>query len=172
MITIDTIGSNEYKTVWRLAGEIDGIVQHAEHVYKIMADHFGDSFFIAREKTRDGRSEMLGFMLGFVSQKFNGHFFVWQIAVSPGSQGKKVGSRLLKHTVEHAGKSFDCQAVMATVETTNIGSQRLFEKLGFNIKSESYRESSQALTLHNGKQAVENYYGSGTDQIFYVKELG
>ncbi len=171
MITIDAIGSKEFKTVCRLAGEVDGIVQHAEHVYKIMADHFGDSFFIARETTKDGRSEMLGFMLGFVSQKFKGHFFVWQIAVSHESQGKKVGSRLLNHTVEHARKSFGCQVVMATVETTNIGSQRLFEKLGFTIGSAKFKKPSQALTVHNGKQAVENYYGSGTDQIFYVMEL-
>ncbi len=171
MITIDTIRNEEYKAIYRLAGEIDGIVQHAEHVYKIMADHFGDSFFIAREKMKDGRSVALGFMLGFVSQKFKGHLFIWQIAVSHESQGKKVGSRLLKRTVEHARESSDCHTVMATVETTNIGSQRLFEKLGFTIKTELFKGAGQTLTVHNGKEAVENYYGSGTDQIFYVMEV-
>ncbi|MFO8130413.1 MAG: GNAT family N-acetyltransferase [Bacteroidales bacterium] len=171
MLAIDTVRGEDYKAVHRLAGEIDGIVQHAGHVYKIMADHFGDSFFIAHEKKQNGPSVVLGFMLGFVSQKFKGHLFVWQIAVSHKSQGKKVGSGLLKHTVEYARKTRDCHAVMATVETTNIGSQRLFEKLGFTIRSEKFRGNGQVLTVHHGKEAVENFYGSGTDQIFYVMEL-
>ncbi len=53
MIAIDKVSCEDYKAVYRLAGDIDGIVQHAEHVYKIMADHFGDCFFIAREKKEE-----------------------------------------------------------------------------------------------------------------------
>jgi RimJ/RimL family protein N-acetyltransferase len=58
---------------------------------------------------------------------------------------------------------------MATVETTNIGSQRLFEKLGFTIKSKECKAPGQILTMNDGKEAVVNYYGSGTDQVFYLK---
>lgn len=168
MIAIDIVKGEDYKAVYRLAGEIDGIVQHAEHVYKIMADHFGDCFFIARDKKEDGSAVVLGFMLGIMSHKFKGQLFVWQIAVSPESQGKKVGSALLKHTLEYARKANDCQSVMATVETTNIGSQRLFEKFGFRIQSEQFKDSGQTLTIDKGKEAVVNYYGSDTDQIFYL----
>ncbi len=169
MITIDTVSGKDYKAVYRLAGEIEGIVQHAEHVYKIMADHFGDCFFIASEKKEDGRSIVLGFMMGLMSRTFKGQLFVWQIAVSRKSQGKKLGSALLKHTLDYARKCKDCKEVMATVETTNIGSQRLFEKLGFTIKSKEFKDPGQMLTINNGKEAVVNYYGSGTDQIFYLK---
>ncbi|MFO7810914.1 MAG: GNAT family N-acetyltransferase [Candidatus Delongbacteria bacterium] len=168
MIYIDTIKGEDYMAVYRMAGEIDGIVQHAEHVYKIMADHFTDSFFIAREKREDGSSFILGFMMGFISQKFEGQLFVWQIAVSAESQGKHVGSALLKHTLEHARRSEQCKSVMATVETTNIGSQRLFESLGFTIESKKFKNPGQILTVESGKEAVVNYYGSGTDQIFYL----
>lgn len=169
MIIIDTVSGEDYKTVYKLAGEIEGIVQHAEHVYKIMADHFGDYFFIARDKKEDGSSIVLGFMMGLMSRSFKGQLFVWQIAVSRKSQGKKLGSALLKHTLDYAHKCKDCQEVMATVETTNIGSQRLFEKLGFTIKSEEFKSPGQILTVNNGKRAVVDYYGSGTDQIFYLK---
>ena len=169
MITIDTVSGKDYKAVYRLAGEIEGIVQHAEHVYKIMADHFGDCFFIAREKKEDGRSILLGFMMGLMSRTFKGQLFVWQIAVSRKSQGKKLGSALLKHTLDYARKCEDCKEVMATVETTNIGSQRLFEKHGFAIKSKEFKGPGQMLIMNNGKEAVVNYYGSGTDQIFYLK---
>lgn len=171
MITIDKVKGDDYKSVYKLAGEIDGIEQHAEHVYKIMADHFGDCFFIAHEIMEDGSSVALGFMLGLMSHTFQGQLFVWQIAVSPKSQGKKLGSALLKHTLEYAYNSDDCRSVMATVETTNIGSQRLFERHGFEIKSEKFKNTGQVLRLDNGKQAVVNYYGSGTDQIFYFMQL-
>jgi len=171
MIVIDTVKGEDYKAVFKLAGDIEGIVQHAEHVYKIMADHFGDSFFIAQEKKEDGSSIVLGFMMGLMSRRFKGQLFVWQIAVSRKSQGKKLGSSLLKHTLDYAHKCKDCKEVMATVETTNIGSQRLFEKLGFRIHSEKFRNPDQILTVENGKEAVQNYYGSGTDQIFYLLKI-
>ncbi|MFO7852589.1 MAG: GNAT family N-acetyltransferase [Bacteroidota bacterium] len=168
MIKIDTHKGTDFLKIHQLAGKIDGIVQHPGHVYKIMADHFGDTFFIARE---ENDIEILGFMMGFVSRKMKGELFVWQIAVSGNAQGKGVGSKLLQHTLDYAIKANDCNAVIATVETDNTPSQRLFEKFGFNIDSQKYRKGDQEMLTVDGREAIKNYYGSGTDQIFYVKEV-
>ncbi|MGC9345037.1 MAG: hypothetical protein ACP5E3_20195, partial [Bacteroidales bacterium] len=65
----------------------------------------------------------------------------------------------------------DCNAVIATVETDNTPSQRLLEKFGFNIDSQKYRKGDQEMLNVDGREAIKNYYGSGTDQIFYVKEV-
>lgn len=170
MIVVKSIDPDAYAEVHRLAGRIRGIVQHPAHLYKIMSDHFGDTFFVARE-TEDGKEPILGFMMGFVSQSIRGHLFVWQIAVTEKAHGKGIGSKLLDHTIDYARKALDCTAVMATVETVNAGSQRLFEKNGFQIASERFKQPGQDLTVRNQKEAVVNYYGSGTDQVFYLLEL-
>ncbi|MFW5663158.1 MAG: GNAT family N-acetyltransferase, partial [Bacteroidota bacterium] len=130
-----------------------------------------DTFYIAREESGSGKSTILGFMMGFVSQSYPGHLFVWQIAVSEAAQGKGVGKKLLRHTVDFAKQSDSCSAVMATVETTNIGSQALFEKSGFSIDSARFKDVGLELITNDGKEAVVDYYGSGTDQIFYVLKV-
>lgn len=168
MIKIDTHKGTDFLNIHNLAGEIDGIVQHPGHVYKIMADHFGDTFFIARE---DNDIDILGFMMGFISRKMKGELFIWQIAVSEKAQGKGLGSKLLQHTIDYASKTDDCNAVIATVETYNTASQKLFEKFGFTIDSLKYRKDEQEVLSVNGREAIKNYYGSGTDQIFYVKKI-
>lgn len=168
MIKIDTHKGTDFLKIHKLAGEIDGIVQHPGHVYKIMADHFGDTFFIARE---DNEIDILGFMMGFMSRKMKGDLFIWQIAVSEKAQGKGLGSKLLQHTIDYAKKLSDCNAVIATVETYNTASQKLFEKFGFTIDSQKYRKEDQEILSVNGREAIKNYYGSGTDQIFYVKKI-
>lgn len=170
MIQIEQVAVNDYPEIYRLSGKIEGIVQHPAHLYKIMAAHFGRTFFVARESDH-GSSRILGFMMGFISQSIPGHLFVWQIAVSEKAHGTGIGSRLLGHTIEYARESEECKAVMATVETTNTGSQRLFEKMGFHIDSKRFMEPGQELIALDRKEAVANYYGSGTDQFFYVLDL-
>jgi L-2,4-diaminobutyric acid acetyltransferase len=170
MIHIQQASVNDHFEIHRLSGRIRGIVQHPEHVYKIMAVHFGKTFYVARESDLQS-SPIQGFMMGFVSQSIPGHLFVWQIAVSEEAHGKGIGTRLLEHTVTYARESGECTAVMATVETGNTGSQRLFEKMGFHIDSERFMEQGQELTQRGSKEAVTNYYGSGTDQIFYVLDV-
>lgn len=168
MININVLAENDYAAVHELAGEIDGIVQHPAHVYKIMNDHFGDTFFIAKEDDEKGNEHLQGFMMGFISHKVARHLFVWQIAVSPQAQGKSIGSKLLEYTIGYARKSNDCEAVLATVETDNVASQKLFEKFGFQIESERFKGQMQDMSMDSDREAVANYYGSGTDQIFYV----
>lgn len=166
MISIAKTKEKEFVEVYKLAGQIDGIVQHPSHLYKIMADHFADTFFVAKDGFK--KNEIVGFMLGFVSQKLKGHLFVWQIAVSPKVQGKGVGSKLLKYTIDYCRKMDACSKIIATVETTNKASQYLFEKFNFSIASRIYKAPYQELINCKGKEAIKNYYNSGTDQIFYL----
>lgn len=169
MSKITKIKGKEFIEVQKIAGEIEGIVQHPEHVYKIMADHFADTFFVARDDSP--KNEIVGFMLGFISQTIHNHLFIWQIAVSEKVQGKGIGSKLLQFTIDNCKKTDACSAVVATVETTNKASQNLFESFDFKITSKKFAAPYQEIIKQDGKEAVENYYNSGTDQIFYLLEL-
>ncbi|MDY6915639.1 MAG: GNAT family N-acetyltransferase [Candidatus Cloacimonadota bacterium] len=131
-----------------------------------MTDHFGDTFFV----TKDGsnKNEIVGFMLGFASPIIKGYLFIWQIAVSPKVQGQGVGSKLLKYTIDYCRKMDACSKIIATVETTNKASQYLFEKFNFSIASKKFKAPYQELISCEGKEAITNYYNSGTDEIFYL----
>lgn len=161
---------DDYLKMHRLVGRIDGLVQHPAHVYKIMCDHFGDAVFLANEGEPE-ETEPVGLMLGFISTRMNDLLFVWQIGVDESAQGKGIGSKLLQATIEHARKAGH-RGLMATVETTNVASQKLFEKNGFTIATDKYQNEYTELLKTDGKAALKNYYGSGTDQIFYELLLG
>ena len=166
MINIHNPSEESYVEMHRLAGDIDGLVQHPAHVYKIMCDHFGDSIFLAEVKDQLAEPVTMGMMLGLSSHKMSGLLFVWQIGVASDMQGAGLGSRLLSVTIDHA-RNAGYQKVMATVETTNTGSQKLFEKHGFQVVSHNYAQPNHVLVNQHQKPAIQNYYGSGTDQIFY-----
>lgn len=170
MIKVEEHKADDFSKIHDIAGEIDGIVQHPTHVYKIMADHFGHTFFVAREY-QSNQNKILGFMLGFLSERIKGHLFIWQIAVTKNTQGKGVGSKLMDYTINYAKNLDNCHKILATVETDNFASQSLFEKYNFEIKSGNYKGKNQEIIFENEKKAVKNYYGSGTNQIFYVLEV-
>jgi len=172
MVYITTQQGKDYLKVQKLAGEVEGIVQHPRHFYKIMADHFGDTFFVAKEDKTE-MSDVLGYLMGFLSNKMKDHLFLWQIAVSEKAQGQGIGSKLLKHSIKYAQNSEECKAILATVDTDNLASQHLFEKMNFKIASECFKGFEQELIVENGKEAIIDYYSSssGTNQIFYVLKL-
>jgi diaminobutyrate acetyltransferase len=156
---------NDYQKMHRLTGRIDGLVQHPAHVYKIMCDHFGNSIFLADAEDQP-EGELSGLMLGIISQKMDNLLFIWQIGVDKRVQGKGLGSRLLEKTIRYACDA-GYRGLMATVETANIQSQKLFEKFNFGIATEKYQNEHAILIETKGKAALKNYYGSGSDQIFY-----
>jgi diaminobutyrate acetyltransferase len=152
----------EFMDVQKFVGRCNGLVQHPGHFYKIITEYFGGSFFVAKEDQK-----IVGFTFGFQSQEDEDIFFVWQIGVDKNQRKKGVGSALLEKVIEYA-KENDIKKVHATVETINEPSQRLFESKGFsNISA----ENGYKIVRENGKDAILNYYGSGTNQILYELDL-
>ncbi|MBD3369923.1 GNAT family N-acetyltransferase [Candidatus Fermentibacteria bacterium] len=156
---IEPAYGDDFKEVHALAERIEGIVGHPVHLYKILMDHFGDFFLVARI---DG--ETAGFQQGFPSVSREGAYFLWQVGVSPDFRKRGVASALVKET-EKVAASAGCTAVEATVETVNYASQGLFESLGYVVAS--YGDTIEV----EGKRAMPDFYGSGTDQILYKKSI-
>ncbi len=149
---------DDYIKLYELIGEIEGIVQHPTHFYKIMITYFGNSIPIV---SLNGR--IVGFLLGFVSQTDPDEFFIWQLGVSPQHRGKGIAGKIMDYTLSIATES-GCRRITATVETTNKPSQLLFESSGFSIVTNN--RLGEVIEEH-GKLAIKNYYASGTNQVFY-----
>jgi diaminobutyrate acetyltransferase len=152
----------EFMDVQKFVGKCNGLVQHPGHFYKILTEYFGGSFFVAKEN-----GKIVGFTFGFQSQEDEDIFFMWQIGVDRNQRKKGIGKALVDKVIEYAEDN-DCKKVHATVETKNRPSQKLFESKGFyNISA----ENGHKVVKENGKNAILNYYGSGTNQILYELDL-
>lgn len=154
MIVTTATGEDVFE-IHEFIGNLEGLVQHPVHFYKIMTEYFGNSFFLI--KTDD---KIIGLVWGFVSQKNSDVFFLWQIGVSEEHRGKNIARTLIDRLIASA-KELRFKRIHATVETGNIASCKLFEKHGFtNI-------SKGNTIVKNGRKAIVNYYGSGTNQVLY-----
>ncbi|MFO7923048.1 MAG: GNAT family N-acetyltransferase [Bacteroidales bacterium] len=158
-MTITNPVNDDIPEIHRLIGRLEGLVQHPVHFYKIMFNYFGNSFFIVKEAGR-----VIGFTWGFISQTDKDIFFLWQIGVSEEFRGKNLAQKLIGKLIEFAKKN-NCKKIHATVETGNVGSWKMFEKMGFENASEGNT------VVENGRKAIINYYGSGTNQILYEYQL-
>jgi len=158
MITITPTEDNAVE-IHKLIGKLDGLVQHPLHFYKIMINYFGNSFLVVKKD-----NTIIGFVWGFISQVERDTFFLWQIGILKEYRGKKLTHKLIEKLIAFAEEN-NCKKFHATVETGNIASWKMFEKMGFK------NVSAGDVIVENGKKAICNYYGSGTNQILYEYKL-
>ena len=98
---------------------------YAEHMYRILLRHFGSCSTVAEDGGR-----MLGFVMGFVSHRFPGTYFLWQIGVAPDLQGSGLGRRLLAD-LEGRLLRDGVRRIEVTIDPMNDPSRRLFEHTGY-----------------------------------------
>jgi phosphoribosylamine--glycine ligase len=134
---------------------------YPQHVYRILLRHFGSCSFVAE---REGR--VLGFVLGLVSHRHPGTYFLWQIGVAPDQQGTGLGRRLLRH-VESELVGLGLGRVDVTVDPLNDPSRRLFEAEGYrNVSS-----GEGATVVVNGQLAAADFYRPGRHFLVFEKAL-
>lgn len=153
---------DDFMALYEFVGGIEELVQLPRHFYKVMLLHFGGSIFIARDQ-----GAIVGFSLGFVSQRHPDVFFMYQIGVAEPQRGKGIAQELIRHAEDYARKR-GCTRMWGTVEMGNVESQRFFEKLGCRNVS---RSDLGPVIVENGKKALRDYYGTGTNQILYEKAI-
>jgi ribosomal protein S18 acetylase RimI-like enzyme len=71
-----------------------------------------------------------------------------QIEVLPQFQGKGIGTTLIESLIERA--STTCKAIDLSVFVSNLGARRLYERLGFQVVSESDRDMKMRYTPQIG----------------------
>lgn len=158
-MSIGIARADELPEICRLARATDGIVGHPLHVYRILHDHFGRFMLAARDQ-----GELVGFQQGFPSTEREGVYFLWQIGIRADSRMNGLAGDLVREA-ERLARGAGCTAVQATVDVRNVPSRSLFTSLG-------YRNASFGDIVEiDGERVMPDYYGSGTDQILFQKEI-
>ena len=94
---------------------------------------------IARGRFRYGAIKRLsGRMLAFMDEIPDSDFYLRAIAVDPEQRGCGIGSTVLDVVIE-AAVSSGCHRLALDVAASNSGGQRLYERIGMAVESESPR---------------------------------
>ena len=87
---IRNVKETEFEAVHNFVSKCKPLENYKVHFYRIMLRYFSDTCFIAEDD-----DIIIGFVLGILSQRHKGTFFLWQIAIAPSRQGKGLGSLFL-----------------------------------------------------------------------------
>jgi len=119
--------------------------------------HFRDTSFIAE---KDG--EIIGFLIGFLSQTFADEAYVHFLGVHPNFRKQGVARRLYERffeAVRQRGRSV-IRLVTASVNKESIA---FHTHIGFQIEPQD--------TKVDGIPVYRNYDGPGNDRVLFVKRL-
>jgi len=159
--TIRKAKEEEFLNVYEFVSRCNLLESYDEHFYKIMLRYFGNSCFVA-----EYNDNIVGFVLGIVSQVHDKTYFMWQIGVDKSIREQGIGKMLLE-TVEKEVKKLGCNRVELTIAPKNIPSKRLFEKMGYLNVSAKGGEIVEVM----GNTAVKDYYKPGRHFMLYEKSI-
>ncbi len=160
-IIVRTAKQDDFLNVHEFVDNVEVIDTHPPFFYKIILRYFGDTCFIAEKG-----GEIVGFLLGFVSQNNPDNLFIWQIGVNPNMRKKGIAQKMLAEE-EKEVKKRGCKRIEVTIAPENTVSKKLFEKLGY--KNVSYREGETIEV--KGSTTVKDYYKPDRHFILYEKEV-
>lgn len=153
--------SDDFLPIADFAAACPPLEPYPMHIYKIMFRYFGETCLVME---LDG--DLAGFVLGFLSQKHDHRYFLWQIGVDPRLQGSGIGKKVLTE-LEKRLRRKQVKRIELTVDLENIPSRKLFEALGYdNI---SGRETTPVVV--DGVKAVKDFYGPERHFILYGKNI-
>ncbi|WP_236700346.1 diaminobutyrate acetyltransferase [Allosalinactinospora lopnorensis] len=106
--------------LWRLAGEA-GLDVNSPYAYLLWCRDFAKTSVVAH----DDQHELRGFVIGYVRPDRPDTYFLWQVAVDPSFQGRRLARRMLDHIGERIA-SRGIAHLEATVTPDNTASRALF----------------------------------------------
>jgi ribosomal protein S18 acetylase RimI-like enzyme len=129
----------------------------ADQLPRLFFEHFADTSFAAE---RDG--ELIGFVVGFVSQSHPTESYIHFVGVHPEHRGAGLGRQLYQHFFE-AAQARGRDLVRAVTAPVNQASVRFHQQMGFDIEPGDREIDGIPVTV--------GYDGDGNDRVRFVKQL-
>lgn len=131
--------------------------QMADMLPRLFFQYFQDTSFIV-----ENDHEMIGFLIGFVSQTHPQQAYIHFIGVHPGYRKAKIAKRLYERFFDKVKES-GCEVVRCITSPVNKTSIAFHTHMGFEIEKGN-REVE-------GVSVVVDYDGKGNDRVLFVKML-
>ena len=131
--------------------------QMADMLPRLFFEHFTETSFAAE---RDG--ELVGFLVGFLSQSHPGEAYIHFVGVHPAERGRGLGRQLYQRFFA-AAQARGATLVRAVTAPVNHGSIRFHQQLGFGIEPGDRQV--------DGIAVATGYDGDGQDRVRFTKHL-
>ena len=131
--------------------------QMADMLPRLFFEHFTETSFAAE---RDG--ELVGFLVGFLSQSRPGEAYIHFVGVHPAERGRGLGRQLYQRFFA-AAQARGATLVRAVTAPVNRGSVRFHQQLGFGIEPGDGQV--------DGIAVATGYDGDGQDRVRFTKHL-
>ena len=124
---------------------------------KLFFVHFRATSFVAE---KDGN--IVGFLVGFVSQTYPNEAYIHFSGVHPAFRKQGIGHELYEHFFKTV-KKLGCTVVRCVTSPVNKGSVAFHQRLGF--------ATEPSKRMIEGIPVVENYDGRCEDRVLFFKLL-
>ena len=154
---IRNIKQSDYYVISPLLNEWWNGRQMIDKLPKLFFDHFSNTSFIAE---KDG--EIIGFLIGFLSQSHIDEGYIHFVGVHPAHRGCSIGKQLY-HTFFETIKRYGRSVVRCITSPVNKTSIAYHIRMGFEIEGGN--------RLVNGIAVHSNYDGPERERVLFVKRL-
>jgi GNAT superfamily N-acetyltransferase len=156
-LILRSLQESDYKFVISVVDEWWGGRHMADMLPKLFFRHFNDTSFVAQE---DG--ELVGFLIGFISQSHVDEAYIHFVGIHPDYRGKGIGRKLYLAFFEKVERK-GCKTVHCVTSPVNKGSINFHTQMGFQIDN---RGSNV-----NGIPVNINYDGHDQDRVIFTRKI-
>jgi ribosomal protein S18 acetylase RimI-like enzyme len=154
---IRNVSPDDYHSIIHVLNDWWGGRQMADMLPKLFFIHFQETSFVAIDQ-----EQIIGFLVGFVSQTYSDEAYIHFIGVHPEYRKQKIASKLYELFFEKV-KEKGCQLVRCVTSPVNRTSIAFHTRMGFEIESGD--------RVIDGISVFSNYDGKGNDRVLFVKHL-
>ncbi|WP_419465913.1 N-acetyltransferase family protein [Bacillus spongiae] len=154
-MNIRHVQREDYVQISPLINEWWGGRQMADMLPRLFFEHFTDTSFIAE---KDG--EIIGFLIGFVSQSHEKEAYIHFVGVHPKHRGVSVGNTLYTTFFEKV-RGMGRNTIRCVTSPVNKGSIAYHRKMGFDVVKGD--EEVDDVSVHT------NYDGTNQGRVLFKK---
>ncbi|WP_181538213.1 GNAT family N-acetyltransferase [[Anoxybacillus] calidus] len=151
------VSPEDYHNIIHVLNDWWGGRQMADMLPKLFFIHFQETSFVAL-----AQDQIIGFLVGFVSQTYPDEAYIHFIGVHPEYRKRKIASKLYELFFEKM-KEKGCQLVRCVTSPINRTSIAFHTRMGFEIETGD--------RVVDGISVFSNYDGRGNDRVLFVKHL-
>lgn len=149
---------SDYQPIISIVNEWWSGRQMADMLPKLFFVHFRPTSFVAEK-----RGEIVGFVIGFVSQTLPEEAYIHFVGVHPEFRKDGLAKALYEKFFAAVGK-LGCRTVRCVTSPVNKGSISFHRRMGFIVKD--------SVKVVGDVPVVEGYDGKGEDRVLFSKMLG
>jgi ribosomal protein S18 acetylase RimI-like enzyme len=143
---------------WDGFGGERGSLERALLLPRLLFQHFSDSSYLLER----GDGELVGFLVGFMSQARLDESYIHFVGVDPAERGRGLARHLYRLFFDHS-RRHGRHVVRAVTSPGNCGSYAFHTRMGFAVES--------GPISYEGRPVQPDYDGPGLDRVTFVRTL-